>query len=206
MSHRLTVLPHLIKQTPKSPVLHHGLIKVFAFDLDHTLIQPISGATFSRTAHDWQFMKYGSRTSLETLFQLIQDEPSALIVVFSNQGGVLASPPNSKSCVKYVAKIGLMLKHIASMPRGEELLDRLWLYSSTKIPARTTGISAFSNMRKPATGMMEQFKQDIGQVPIELKYYCGDAAGRSKDFSDYDLIFAQNVRTNFKLPEDIFIT
>ncbi|GAV51770.1 hypothetical protein ZYGR_0AF02410 [Zygosaccharomyces rouxii] len=206
MSHRLKVLPYLIKHTPKAPILFQDVIHVFTFDLDHTLIRPISGSTFSKTAEDWQFVKYGNRNSLDTLFKLIQDEPNSLIVVFSNQGGVVASPPDSKSCIKYLTKIELILKRIATMAQGDQLLDRLWIYASPKAPAGTSDRSVFAHMRKPAVGMMNQFMQDIGSLPIELKYYCGDAAGRSTDFSDSDVKFAHNLHTTFKLPEDLFIT
>ncbi|CAR25771.1 hypothetical protein ZYGR_0A03400 [Zygosaccharomyces rouxii] len=206
MSHRLKVLPYLIKHTPKAPILSQNLIQVYAFDLDHTLIQPISSSTFSKTAEDWQFVKYGNRNSIDTLLQLVRDEPNSLIVVFSNQGGVLASPPDSKSCIKYLTKIELVLKHIATMAQGDQLLNRLWIYASPKAPARIADRSMFIDMRKPATGMMNQFQQDIGSLPIELKYYCGDAAGRPTDFSDSDVKFAHNLHTIFKLPEDLFIT
>lgn len=206
MSHTLKVLPYLIKHTPISPVLSQDPVQIFAFDLDHTLIRPISGLTFSKTAEDWEFVKYGNRNSLDMLFQLIQDETNALIVVFSNQGGVVASPPDSKSCVKYLTKIELILKHIATMAQGDQLLDRLWIYAAPKAPIRTLDRSIFMNMRKPAVGMMDQLKQDIGLRSVEVKYYCGDAAGRPTDFSDSDVKFAHNLHTSFKLPEDLFIT
>ncbi|AQZ11775.1 TPP1 (YMR156C) [Zygosaccharomyces parabailii] len=205
MSHKLTVLPHLIKHTPKGLIPKHGSIKVFAFDLDHTIIQPCNGLRFSRTAYDWQFMEYGDATTLENLIQIVKNDPTAHVVIFSNQGGVIALPPDSKSCTKYVAKIDLILKAISLTYQGEELLQKLWIYASPKAPARTKNCAMFEQMRKPCIGMMEQFQQDIA-APIDLQYYCGDAAGRPTDFSDSDLLFAQNLHTQFRLPEDVFIT
>ena len=58
------------------------------------------------------------------------------------------------------------------------------------------------NYRKPMVGMFELMKNVL--KPIEVVYYCGDAAGRSKDFSRSDLYFANNCLINFKTPEEIF--
>ena len=45
------------------------------------------------------------------------------------------------------------------------------------------------------------------QYPIKVKicdcFYCGDAAGRDKDFSNSDYCFALNIGIPFTIPEDI---
>ena len=40
--------------------------------------------------------------------------------------------------------------------------------------------------------------------PINVEYYCGDAAGRKGDFSRSDLYFANNCNILFKTPEEVF--
>lgn len=58
------------------------------------------------------------------------------------------------------------------------------------------------NYRKPMTRMFKLMKNLLN--PIDVVYYCGDAAGRSNDFSRSDLYFANNCLINFKTPEEIF--
>ncbi|AJS62893.1 Tpp1p [Saccharomyces cerevisiae YJM195] len=236
MSHKLTILPFLIKFTPKFPqsIDHdeHGL-NVYAFDLDHTIIKPKSpNISFSRSASDWQFISFNSKKStLDYLCNIIDNDPTAVIVIFSNQGGVITVPRTSKSCTKYTNKILLFLKAIKNDERGETLSHRLWLYAAPKRPktfaanhSKITFASLgesynndpniFGKVRKPMTGMVEFFKRDLESAyrvseqisPIKLNwiYYCGDAAGRKKDFSDSDIKFAENLHVEFKYPEEIF--
>lgn len=56
--------------------------------------------------------------------------------------------------------------------------------------------------RKPMTGMFELMK--LLFKPINIDFYCGDAAGRPGDFSSSDLYFANNCEIQFKTPEEIF--
>ena len=51
-------------------------------------------------------------------------------------------------------------------------------------------------------GMFELMKSIL--KPIDVVYYCGDAAGRLNDFSRSDLYFANNCEVKFKTPEEIF--
>jgi hypothetical protein len=50
--------------------------------------------------------------------------------------------------------------------------------------------------------MFELFISLSGASHVE--YYCGDAAGRSGDFSDSDRVFAENAQIMFKVPEEVF--
>ncbi|MBE18137.1 MAG: DNA 3'-phosphatase [Nitrospinae bacterium] len=56
--------------------------------------------------------------------------------------------------------------------------------------------------RKPNIGMYNLFTELYNNNNI--KYYCGDAAGRKKDFSASDLYFANNSGLEFKTPEEVF--
>lgn len=249
MSHKVTILPHLIKHTPKiyQPSIIEGPLKVYAFDLDHTLIEPKSpGSRFSRTAEDWRFVSFKpGKTTLSKLSEIAHEDPTAQIVIFSNQGGVVAVPSTSKSCTKYTTKLQLILEEISKSNNGPDLLKRLWIYASPKRPAssvsvkgktkakqmvtknvKTTKITLdsylkvqsssietediFYKMRKPDIGMVEEFEKDLAacyEVLPELTWcqYCGDAAGRPKDFSDSDKQFAKRLNVLFKVPEDVFI-
>lgn len=236
MSHKSTILPFLIKFTPKFPQSidydEHGL-NVYAFDLDHTIIKPKSpNMKFSRSATDWQFMNFNpNKSTLDYLFNITNNDPTAVIVIFSNQGGVITVPRTSKSCTKYINKILLFLKAIKNDERGETLSPRLWLYAAPKRPKTfvrnnrkitfpgsdeeyNNDPNIFEKVRKPMTGMTDFFKRDIEDAyrisesipPIKLNwvYYCGDAAGRKNDFSDSDIKFAENLQVEFKHPEEIF--
>ncbi|QLG72420.1 hypothetical protein HG535_0D01280 [Zygotorulaspora mrakii] len=250
MFHRLTLLPYLIKHTPKNALPEisgaNGPLKVYAFDLDHTIIKPkTAGSRFSTSADDWDFMNFSpGRSALDKLLSIVIEDATAQVVIFSNQGGVITVPSNSKSCTKYVEKIRLILKAISLEKDGNRLLERLWIYSSPKKPASFTrkqnksslltkpmkvvktlkklnkpapkleepmlmDPEIFTKMRKPETGMMQEFKKDLESIyptviSIEVCHYCGDAAGRKQDFSDSDKQFAKNLDVPFKLPEDVF--
>lgn len=61
--------------------------------------------------------------------------------------------------------------------------------------------------RKPQIGMWELFRK-LRQIPAgseipAASFYCGDAAGRAKDFSACDRWFAHNIGLQFSLPEEI---
>lgn len=58
------------------------------------------------------------------------------------------------------------------------------------------------NYRKPNTGMYDTLKKIV--PPISSAFYVGDAAGRPQDFSNSDMLFAQNVGIPFYTPEQIF--
>lgn len=71
------------------------------------------------------------RKSADTLVDILSVDANAHVVVFSNQGGVITVPRDSKSCVKYMNKIEMILKD----PSLEKVRDRIWLYASPKRPA-----------------------------------------------------------------------
>ncbi len=57
--------------------------------------------------------------------------------------------------------------------------------------------------RKPQIGMYTLFVRLSGATDKPV-YFCGDAAGRRRDFSDSDKIFAGNIGIPFKTPEEVF--
>lgn len=62
----------------------------------------------------------------------------------------------------------------------------------------------FDRYRKPNTGMLQEFYQDI-ETQNKIEYYVGDAAGRKNDFSDSDKAFAINGDLDFYTPEELFL-
>ena len=255
MSHNRYINPEIIRYTPKSsdplPIDTH----IYAFDLDHTIIQPKNPkAIFAKGPNDWKFMEFEENDpTLNTLIKICQDDPLAQIVIFTNQGGVITVPSTSKSCNNFTQKVENIFKCIATQPSGDLLLKRMWLYSSTMKPAAlfpkknkknqnkknsvskqstlsfiknvkpadqedggaatpTEDLEAlFNSMRKPCTGMADQFIRDICErndtitkENIDWIYYCGDAAGRKTDFSDTDKQFAEKLGIDFKFPEEVF--
>ncbi|CCE64029.1 hypothetical protein TPHA_0G01930 [Tetrapisispora phaffii CBS 4417] len=136
MSHKLTIQPYLIKFIPTTPTVTED-ITIYGFDLDHTLIKPKApNAIHSRSSDDWVFMEFNDGiVTIDRLIEIAKEDTTSQIVVFTNQGGVVASPPTSKSCVKFTDKIKLILKYISDLPEGQILLGRLWIYGSPKKPA-----------------------------------------------------------------------
>lgn len=56
--------------------------------------------------------------------------------------------------------------------------------------------------RKPMVGMWELLGNNINK---DDSFYCGDAAGREKDFAASDLMFAHNLGITFYTPEQLFL-
>lgn len=226
-THRLTILPYLIKWVPNKP---QKITKVLSFDLDHTIIRPKKGR-FSTNSDDWTFMTYGDKSALTKLSEELKSSPELQIVLFSNQGGVVSEPRTSKSCIKHVDKMNKVLEYISELDM--ELCNRIWIYCATKKPAslfRSKNSSKpnritkkqdaktiingslitpeiFESMRKPNNGMATEFINDSksNQELLKWLFYCGDAAGRNNDFSDSDRLFAEKFNIPFKLPEEYFI-
>lgn len=136
MSHKTIVKPYIIKYIPIVTLNFDKKPNLYGFDLDHTLIKPKTpNAIFSKMADDWQYMKYNENISvIQKLLEIVQNDPFTFIVIFTNQGNVLTVPKHSKSYYKFNLKINLILKDIRNREGGDKLLERLWIYSSTKKP------------------------------------------------------------------------
>lgn len=235
MTHRVTLLPYLIKFEPLSkPVDVETKPTIYGFDLDHTIIQPkTANAKFGRSPEDWKYMIFNGKETIDTLIKIVKEDPNSIIVIFTNQGGVITVPQTAKSCQNFKNKISSILQDIKTKQDGTLLLEKLWLYAAPKKPAslfskssnksklkgrvtksigapvldQTSLASLFETMRKPEVGMARQFETDLGRLGYEgfiWKYYCGDAAGRDDDFSDSDKVFAKSLDLEFKYPDDVF--
>ncbi|EDO18481.1 hypothetical protein Kpol_1032p78 [Vanderwaltozyma polyspora DSM 70294] len=159
LSHKRHILPHVIKFTPKRPSFGKQQ-NLYGFDLDHTIIKPKgTNSRFSRNADDWEFISFNEGTkTIDKLIEIVKEDVDAQILIFSNQGGVISLPNTSKSCVKFVTKIENILKAIGTLPEGEMLLSKVWIYASTKKPASLFGSTKKGSQSKSVVDVKKNSK------------------------------------------------
>lgn len=195
---------HLIYNIPnkKFESASDTTIKVAAFDLDGTIAQTKSSSKFARGPSDWVWFNERTKQKLVDLFIA-----GYLIVIFTNQGGVVASKSN-KSYMNFISRVNQIVQGLKSL--DSNIVDNLYVFASPKKPAKSqvsSPDSLHSLMRKPETGMWQEFKKrlpDTVFIDVRKSFYCGDAAGRPKDFLDSDKEFAGNIGIDFIVPEDLF--
>lgn len=168
------------------------LPKVAAFDMDHTILKPKSGAKFPKDRQDWTYM-FADNVVKEAIVKAYEED-GCRIVIFTNQAGIEKKKQN-KSDIQ--GKI--------------EDLER-----DLGIPITAFCACANDHHRKPTTAMWDLLERTYnGGNNIDRlgSFYCGDAAGRpkgwdgssAKDFSSSDRCFALNVGVPFLLPEEFFL-
>lgn len=159
------------------------LTKIAAFDLDDTVIKPKSGKKFPINADDWEFL---NDRVVPTLQKLHKD--NYLIMIISNKKSISTG---KMTVEEFQYKLEAIHAALDELPF-------ICLYS--------TGNDIY---RKPRTGLWDEFvlaNHGTDKSPIDLSksFYCGDAAGRPKDFADTDYKFALNAGLPFKIPLQIF--
>lgn len=149
--------------------------KVFATDLDWTLVRPIRGR-FPKDANDWAFLPNRILT-LKTY-----KDAGYTIVIFTNQG-------YKKT------------KLVTALNRTNNIITALlkeninpWVFAATDQDI----------YRKPSSGMWNIFVANMKSIDKHDSLFVGDAAGRPQDFSDADILFAKNAGLSFYVPEDIY--
>ena len=164
-------------------------IKIASFDLDHTIISTKSGNVFPKNKDDWKMYNDNVIPVLTSLHKNNYE-----IIIFTNQAGF--KKKESKK-VDFLYKINKIKKLI-------------------KIPFSIFISIDYGYYRKPCTGCFQIYKDSLNndqKINLKKSFYCGDAAGRpkdwmglkmKKDFSSSDLFFAKNINVNFHLPEEIF--
>ena len=163
--------------------------KIAAFDIDFTIIRPKSGKKFSEDKNDWMFLFDEVPKKLKSLF----DEGFKLVFI-TNQGGV-EKGRTSLSELKY--KFCRIVEDIG-------------------VPVQVCILTGYNHYRKPNTAIwdliVEKFNGGL-KVDLSKSLYCGDAAGRPKDwspgkvkdFSCDDRKFGTNVGVDFYTPEEFFL-
>lgn len=160
-----------------------NITNIAGFDLDDTLITPISGNKFATNKDDWKFLYDNTVSVLNDL-----NSKGYTIVIFTNQGGV--------------SKNGIGINNIITKINNIR----------SKFDFAINVLIAIDDdyYRKPMTGMWEFLCNNIKLIEITKEsFYCGDAAGRvygkkKKDFSESDLYFAHNIGIKFYTPNKLF--
>lgn len=157
--------------------------KIAGFDLDDTLITTKSKAKFPINEKDWQF-KYDLIPVFE---RLVKDE--YLIVIFTNQGGMTVTSKSFKN-------LQIKIKDIIARVNGKLPEFDPFVFIAPKCGS--------NHMRKPQVGMWDHLKKLVEDVDMKESFFVGDAAGRKGDFSNSDLVFADNIGLKFYTPEEYF--
>eukprot|EP01091_Cochliopodium_minus_P020133 TRINITY_DN869_c2_g1_i1.p1 TRINITY_DN869_c2_g1~~TRINITY_DN869_c2_g1_i1.p1 ORF type:complete len:412 (+),score=131.78 TRINITY_DN869_c2_g1_i1:64-1299(+) len=164
--------------------------KIASFDMDSTLISVKSSSKFPKNRDDWEFWDESVPQKLKEL-----KEKGFTIVIFSNQAGIEKNKQHP-----------------------DDLKGKIFdICESIGFPVFAFLASATDVNRKPNPTMWDYFvKNVVGEdIKIDMKesFYCGDAAGRikdwkpkaKKDFSCSDRKFAKNVGIKFYTPEETFL-
>ncbi|KAK9365479.1 polynucleotide kinase 3 phosphatase-domain-containing protein [Lipomyces kononenkoae] len=196
-------------------------VAVAGFDLDGTLIVTKTGYSFARDANDWKF-KFGESKTLKKIKSWLDETAEChsdrILVIFSNQSGIVLSPnaSTSKKAKKQV----------------DETKTRLWQFKTKLaaimkplgLPCYIIAATAKDEFRKPQIGMWRLVKEAYErqlpplqeseseglneQIEVDLdpenSFFVGDAAGRKGDHSAVDKQFAKNLGIKFYTPEQFF--
>ncbi|MBL4898477.1 MAG: DNA 3'-phosphatase [Colwellia sp.] len=174
-------------------------VKIAAFDVDNTIIKPKSGKMFAQSVTDWEFLYENVPEKLQRLhFNGFK------VIFISNQKGISKNKVDPR-------------EYIAKMTNIIEILN---------IPITVYAAKLNDHNRKPSIGIWNSIimakiqseynltllipeRESAEQIPNQCNikgFYCGDAAGRDLDFSDSDLMFANNVNITYPLSNIIFYT
>jgi len=155
--------------------------KIFGFDLDYTLVRPISNRKFSRDENDWRFMFNSSADIITKLNDIAKDKRN-IIFILTNQNFKDTSKSFNK-CKRVYLSLIEKVKNINMIMFGATLDD-------------------FN--RKPRIGSLK-FLNTLVKFDNSDMIYVGDACGRESDFSDTDYKFAINAGCSFNTPEEFFL-
>lgn len=157
--------------------------QVSAFDLDGTIITTKSGRVFPKDETDWKFLYNNTVPKLQSF---INQRPDTRFFIISNQAGLNNKPQEIPG---FKRKVETIVNHFG-------------------IPTIVFALPGKTKFRKPLPYLWYTFveKYNGGKEPDRSEsFYCGDAAGRKKDFSKSDRLFALNLGLNFKTPEEFFL-
>lgn len=153
--------------------------KIASFDLDHTVITTKNGNTFAKDSNDWKWFNSNVPDVLYNLFK-----KGYRIMIITNQGGI---KQNEDKLKVFQEKLDLIEYNI--------------IKKYSKIKFEVFCLNNKDVFRKPFPTVITSLFDNISPN----SFYCGDAAGREKDFSDSDIKFAYNSRLKFCTPEQLFL-
>jgi bifunctional polynucleotide phosphatase/kinase len=154
--------------------------KLAMFDLDKTLIIPKIGNKkgFPIDENDWKFLYSNTKSKL-----IDYDKNDYSVIIISNQGGVSLKKQNT-----------LTLQNKLNQIHSELNMDIFVFFSI-----------AYNKYRKPIPTFVNDFCFNNCDIDRKKSFYCGDACGRSTDFSDTDYKFSLNCMLKFRTPENVFL-
>ncbi|GJP54539.1 hypothetical protein CLOM_g13617, partial [Closterium sp. NIES-68] len=160
--------------------------RIAAFDFDGCLVNTnvrIMGA------HAWSLMFENVPSVLQQLH-----EAGYKIVIFTNESNIDRFTKQRQKAIE--SKIGRLTGFMQTAP---DVPMQIFI---------SCGRSHSGDLfRKPEGGLWHLLWRCLnGGVGLDMgrSFFVGDAAGRLKDHSDSDRVFAQNLRLPFYLPEEIF--
>ncbi|CAB4055320.1 PNKP [Lepeophtheirus salmonis] len=164
--------------------------KLAVYDMDGTIITTKSGNVFPKNTDDWQIIYPTVPGKLKSLVK-----EGYKIVIYTNQAGVAKGKTSLTDIVTKIENI---------------FLKRLGIPVAVLVCTSSGGF-----FRKPRTGLWEIFvsRYNGGLIDKSSSFYVGDAAGRDKgwkagkkkDFSNSDRLFALNIEFQFHTPEEHFL-
>ncbi len=159
--------------------------KLCLFDLDGTLIETQSGKTFPQNQFDWKW-------KFSEIPRLLKEKckKEDFVCVISNQKGLIKKEEKREAFIKKIQDIHEKLE--------KEGVQMNWFISLED-----------DYYRKPLTGSFHLIKNEFKKRNMKISksgsFFCGDACGRSKDFSSSDLFYAHNCGLTFYTPEHYFM-
>jgi len=159
----------------KSP-MDHQAVRLAMFDLDWTLIRPQGSRIFPRNGSDWQWAF-----------------PNVVEKVRANAH-------------KYQFVIITNQKSLKGESRMRQFRDKMdAVASALDVPLLVLVALESDRYRKPVPALWDEHLLKLfPKVERPASIYCGDAAGRTGDFSDTDYKFALNIGVPFRIPEQVF--
>ena len=163
----------------------HNSKYILGMDLDWTIIKPLTGKVHPKDKDDWTFWA----ESLEKIKE--KCSTGYKFVIFTNQGGLLKEKANRLNLDGFKA-------------RWDNIYEKFKENGITSVYLVAALYDDF--YRKPCTGMWEFVEKHLNgngngnHIIVDRKksIYIGDMAGRDKDHSATDLLFAMNLGVPFK--------
>lgn len=155
--------------------------KIAGFDLDFTLIQPVSHHTFSKDKDDFEIY---NPLVMPKLQQLHNED--YLIVIITNQSRIY----KHELIDNWLETINIPLVVIIGTKKNKKNLDTI--------------------LRKPDAKLFNKLfevfpDKKLKDINKKESFYVGDAGNKLGDFADTDLVFAKNIGFKFIHTRDYFV-
>ena len=176
---------------PEIKYIHNSSL-ILGIDLDWTIIKPLTGKVHPKDKDDWTFWTDSISISISKIKE--KCDAGYKFVIFTNQGGLLQDKPNRLNLDSF-------------KERWFQIYEKFKENGITSVYLVAALYDDF--YRKPCIGMWEFMEKHMNEngnenhiiVDRKKSIYIGDMAGRDKDHSATDLLFAMNLGVPFQVPE-----